>query len=203
MRSASTCLRQTEAAETASQRPTNLHPPCVRAQRRGGAGAGGWPQAPAHALEDDSNPSSSHPDREHPLRSARAYTIEAADHPAQKEMTASKVLTSSIVGAALATGVCNHAATAGTYEVLSCAAAAGVNRAWTATNEDPASLRIEDSCGQVSGGAEDGLSTSDRIPGPPGTPSGREAFWRVIAPAGTRITRLTAQYYLGQFSAGE
>ena len=68
---------------------------------------------------------------------------------------------------------------------------------------DPASLRIEDSCASVSGGAEDGLFASDRIPGPPNTPAGREAGWRVTAPAGTRITRLTLQYYLGQFSAGE
>jgi hypothetical protein len=87
--------------------------------------------------------------------------------------------------------------------VLSCAGAGGLNRSWSATNGDPASLRIDDSCAQVSGGPEDGLSASDRIPGPPGTPFDREAFWRVTAPPGARISRLTAQYYLGQFSAGE
>ena len=43
----------------------------------------------------------------------------------------------------------------------------------------------------------------DRIPGPPNTPAGQEAGWRIVAPTGTRITRLTVQYYLGQTSAGE
>ena len=118
-------------------------------------------------------------------------------------MTTRKVLSSVTIGATLAAGSYAGPAAAGTYEVLSCAAAGGINRSWTASDEDPASLRIEDSCGQVTGGAEDGLSASDRIPGPPGTPLGRQAFWRFAAPSGARISRLTAQFYLGQFSAGE
>src|SRR4051812_20845126 len=108
-----------------------------------------------------------------------------------------------ILAATLAAAVLSERAEAGTYEVLSCGAAGGTNRAWTAMNEDPTSLRIDDSCSQLSGGPEDGLSATDRIPGPPGTAFGRQAFWRVVAPSGGRISRLTAQYYLGQFSAGE
>lgn len=92
---------------------------------------------------------------------------------------------------------------AGTYEVVSCGAAGGVNRAWTPFIGDAASLRTEDSCASVFGGPEDGLLAVDRIPGPPNTLAGREAGWRVAAPNGTRITRLTAHYYLGQTSAGE
>src|SRR4051794_34076383 len=108
-----------------------------------------------------------------------------------------------VLAATLAAAVLSQRAEAGTYDVLSCGAAGGTNRAWTAMNEDPTSLRMEDSCSQLSGGPEDGLSATDRIPGPPGTPFGRQAFWRVVAPSGARISRLTAQYYLGQFSAGE
>src|SRR3954454_10718784 len=108
-----------------------------------------------------------------------------------------------ILAATLAAAVLSERAEAGTYEVLSCGAAGGTNRAWTAMNEDATSLRIDDSCSQLSGGPEDGLSATDRIPGPPGTAFGRQAFWRVAAPSGARISRLTAQYYLGQFSAGE
>ena len=103
--------------------------------------------------------------------------------------------------AAVAAGTAS--ASAGTYDVLSCAAAGGINHAWVPRLDDPPSLRSEDSCSGVIGGAEDGLFAADRIPGPPNTPAGREAGWRITAPAGTRITRLTAQYYLGQFSSGE
>lgn len=94
-------------------------------------------------------------------------------------------------------------AQAGTYEVVSCGAAGGVNRAWTPFIGELASLRAEDSCASIFGGPEDGLLAVDRIPGPPNTPAGGEAGWRVAAPHGTRITRLTAHYYLGQTSAGE
>jgi len=94
-------------------------------------------------------------------------------------------------------------ASAGTYEVTSCGSASGVNRAWIAFNGDATSLRAEDSCSSIFGGPEDGLFATDRIPGPPNTPAMQEAGWRVTAPAGTRLTKLTAQYYLGQTSAGE
>src|SRR4051812_4117585 len=80
------------------------------------------------------------------------------------------------------------AARAGSYEVASCGAAHGVNRAWTPFNGDPPSLRAEDSCASIAGGPEDGLFAADRIPGPPNTPAGQEAGWRLTAPPGTRIT---------------
>lgn len=109
------------------------------------------------------------------------------------------------VAAVVAAGVAlvPAAAHAGTYEVVSCGAGGGVNRAWTPFNGDAPSLRAEDSCAPIFGGPEDGLLAVDRVPGPPNTPAGREAGWRVAAPPGTRITRFTAQYYLGQTSAGE
>jgi hypothetical protein len=92
---------------------------------------------------------------------------------------------------------------AGTYEVLTCGMSSGINRSWVLFNGDPASLRTEDSCASILGGAEDGVFSTDRIPGPPNTPAGQEAGWRMTAPSGTRITHLTIQYYLGQRSAGE
>src|SRR4051812_11930782 len=92
---------------------------------------------------------------------------------------------------------------AGTYDVLTCGMSNGANRSWVPFNGDPASLRAEDSCASILGGADDGLFATDRIPGPPNTPAGQEAGWRITAPNGTRITRLTVQYYLGQRSAGE
>ncbi|WP_157592140.1 hypothetical protein [Solirubrobacter soli] len=92
---------------------------------------------------------------------------------------------------------------AGTYEVLSCGASSGINRSWVPFNGDPTSLRAEDSCASILGGAEDGLFGTDRIPGPPNTPGGQEAGWRIVAPTGTRITQLTLQYYLGQTNANE
>ncbi|HWK25191.1 MAG TPA: hypothetical protein VNS09_01430 [Solirubrobacter sp.] len=105
-----------------------------------------------------------------------------------------------VAGAAIYAPAVAHA---GTYEVVSCGAAGGINRAWTPFIGDAASLRAEDSCSSIVGGAEDGLLAVDRIPGPPNTPAGGEAGWRLAAPPGTRITRLTAHYYLGQRSAGE
>lgn len=92
---------------------------------------------------------------------------------------------------------------AGTYEVLSCAGADGANHSWQTFNDDPTSLVASDSCASVSGGPEDGLFAVDRIPGPPNTPKDDGAGWRVSAPTGTHISRLIAQYYLGQNSAGE
>ena len=95
-------------------------------------------------------------------------------------------------------------ADAGTYEVLSCGAAGGVNHAWQSLqpgHRQPSSNG--DSCASLAGGPTDGLFAVDRIPGPPNSPKGRAAGWRLTAPAGTRITRLTAQFYLGQNSDGE
>jgi hypothetical protein len=94
-------------------------------------------------------------------------------------------------------------ARAGTYEVISCAAAGGANHAWQSFNEDPATLVVGNSCASLAGGPEDGLFAVDRIPGPPHTPKDRAAGWRLKTPSGVRITRLTTQRYLGQRSAGE
>src|SRR5262249_29849783 len=65
------------------------------------------------------------------------------------------------------------------------------------------SLAIGAHCTAVVGGPEDGLFAVDRIPGPPDTPAGRSAGWRVLAPSGTRISRLVTRFYLGQRSSGE
>lgn len=92
---------------------------------------------------------------------------------------------------------------AGTYEVISCAAAGGANHAWQGFNDDSTTLVVGDSCASVSGGPEDGLFAVDRIPGPPNAPKDRAAGWRFTSPTGTRISRVTAQYYLGQNSGGE
>lgn len=105
--------------------------------------------------------------------------------------------------AACVFGVSPGLARAGTYEVLSCGAIAGINRSWAPFNGDPASLRVEDSCATIVGGPDDGLFATDRIPGPPNTPAAQEAGWRITAPTGTRITRLTIQYHLGQTNANE
>ena len=94
-------------------------------------------------------------------------------------------------------------ARAAQYEVLACGASGGINRSWSGFLTDSASLRIEDSCAALSGGPEDGLYAVDRIPGPPNALGGREAGWRLTAPSGTRITRLTFQFHLGQNSSGE
>jgi hypothetical protein len=107
-------------------------------------------------------------------------------------------------GVALATALgCSASASAGEYEVISCAAAGGTNHAWQGFNADPAALDAGDGCSTVLGGPDDGLFAVDRIPGPPNASAGREAGWRVAAPTGTRISRLTAHYYLGQRSSGE
>ncbi|RKQ90818.1 hypothetical protein C8N24_0633 [Solirubrobacter pauli] len=94
-------------------------------------------------------------------------------------------------------------ARAGTYEVVACAAAQGANRAWVPFNTDASGLVTEDGCAAVMGGAADGLSSRDRVPAPPNAVAGTEAGWRFPAPPGTAISRITAQYYLGQFSSGE
>lgn len=94
-------------------------------------------------------------------------------------------------------------ARAGTYEIVACAAGQGVNRAWVPYTTDASGLVTEDSCATVTGGPGDGLSARDRLPAPPNAMAGGEAGWRVSAPPGTTISRITAQYYLGQFSSGE
>src|SRR3954452_21946159 len=102
-----------------------------------------------------------------------------------------------LAGVTCTLGLSGDLARAGTYEVLSCGASGGINRSWVPFNGDPASLRAEDSCASILGGAEAGLVSTHRIPGPPNTPASQEAGWRITARNGSRITHLTTQYYPG------
>ena len=75
-------------------------------------------------------------------------------------------------------------ARAGTYEVLSCGAANGINHAWRSFNDDAGTLVVGSSCAPLSGGPTDGLFAVDRLPGPPNAAKGRGAGWRLTAPPG-------------------
>ena len=103
-------------------------------------------------------------DRDHPLQRPRAASLgRAADQTSGGPMKRSAL----IVVLAVLSLAGSAARAAGTYEVLSCGAASGVNHAWQSFNEDTASLVTGASCVSLSGGAEDGLFAVDRIPGPP------------------------------------
>ena len=94
-------------------------------------------------------------------------------------------------------------ARAGTYDVLSCGAAHGINHAWRSFNDDAGTLAVGSSCAPLQRRAHRRPVRGRPHPRAPERTQGPRRGWRLTAPAGTRITGLTAQFYLGQNSAGE
>lgn len=111
-----------------------------------------------------------------------------------------RALYGAILVAALATGTPPTAASAGTYDVLSCdrAPVGGTDDAWTYVTDNAASFTTERHCPST-GDQFSGLTLFDQLRVPVGqTPAlGQVAEWRLTAPAGTTITRVRAQRDLG------
>ena len=187
--------RERSAPRAAHRDPSEAVP--ARASRsRAGKGA----PRPAHPVQDHSSQDASLERRHHPLQRPWPTALRPVADPAVESAMRRSALIGVLVLAATSVA---PPARAGTYDVVSCGSGGGVNHAWRSFNEDAASLATGTRCSPLSGGAESGLFAVDRIPGPPNAAKGRGTGWRITAPAGTRITGLTAQYYLGQRSDGE
>jgi hypothetical protein len=95
-------------------------------------------------------------------------------------------------------------ASAGTYNVYSCADAPGdVNNAWTAADNDPAHLEQGASCLVPPQPTEQQLETSglfsaDVLNQSSGSPPGSIASWNLRAPAGAVFTHITYHRHLGK-----
>ena len=89
-------------------------------------------------------------------------------------------------------------ASAGTFDVASCADALGVNHAWDRTVSDDLVLLATDSCGAADG--RGGLTVRERMGSGPGAGEGDYAAWSITAPEQALITRVRYSTYLRAFS---
>jgi hypothetical protein len=97
---------------------------------------------------------------------------------------------------------------AGTYQVIACSDDGigpvaphtfNVNNSWTQIPATPPTgLEAFESCPRQGSLQHNGLVAEDRIPGPPDPVPGAEVFWRFGAPAGTTITHLDVDRFLGK-----
>ncbi|MHB1567596.1 MAG: hypothetical protein ACYCXW_01150 [Solirubrobacteraceae bacterium] len=116
-------------------------------------------------------------------------------------------LLASICVLALGSLCANAQASAGIYQVTSCnAAPEAVNNSWTWSTSDtstPSHYAEFVSCPYRSGGVggttdqQGGLSTTDALGLASGAAPGMSAGWTFAAPAGTTITAITYERYLG------
>jgi hypothetical protein len=116
-----------------------------------------------------------------------------------------------ILTAALASVlVAGAPAHAGAYRVISCFGSGSgpgpvgpltfnVNRAWTQIpSTPPTGLEAFASCPPLTDTPNEGIVARDHIPAPPDAAPGAEVFWRFSAPAGTTITHLDLDRFLGK-----
>jgi hypothetical protein len=99
-------------------------------------------------------------------------------------------------------------ANGGTYQVIACSDNGygplgphtfNVNNSWTQVPATPPTgLEALMACPAQSGTAQDGIVAQDHIPGPPDPIPGAEVFWRFAAPAGTTLTSISLNRYLGK-----
>lgn len=114
-----------------------------------------------------------------------------------------------VIAALLAGGVLSSSAraTGGSYQVRACdAAPESVDNSWTWASSDPSNpdhFAEHADCPYLIGGGggnadkEGGLSTTDALGLPSGAPPGTSAGWTFTAPAGTTITAISYERYLG------
>jgi hypothetical protein len=93
---------------------------------------------------------------------------------------------------------------AGTFTVSSCDRSTGnVNQAWLASlNSDPAHLDVAVTCPPLAGGTlrqqqEQGLWAADHLPSTTNSPDGAQAAWVLTAPAGTSVTHVSYDRFVG------
>jgi hypothetical protein len=113
-----------------------------------------------------------------------------------------------LILAALTAPAASVPAQAGTYQVIACSddgiAATGlhtpnVNNSWTQIPATPPTeLEAFVSCPPQGSLQHNGIVAEDHIPGPPNAPPGAEVFWRFSAPAGTTITHVDVDRFLGK-----
>src|SRR4051812_46370025 len=90
------------------------------------------------------------------------------------------------------------AAPAGTYDVVACAAASGINHSWTGVTNEPTYITIASDCPPA--GKYSGLVAMDNLSAPGFAPSGASSAWHFSAPPNTAITALRYSRYLGKDS---
>ena len=113
------------------------------------------------------------------------------------------ILTATIAATLLAGGPAH----AGTYQVIACSDEGfgpvgphtfNVNNSWTQNPATPpAGLEAFVFCPRQGSLQHNGIVAEDQIPGPPDTPAGSDLFWRFRAPAGSTITHLDIDRFLG------
>jgi hypothetical protein len=93
---------------------------------------------------------------------------------------------------------------AGTFTVTSCDRSIGnVNHAWLASlNNDPAHLDVATTCPPLAGGSlqqqqEQGLWVADHLPTTTNSPDRAQAAWVFTAPAGTSVTHVSFDRFVG------
>src|SRR3954468_13161539 len=87
-------------------------------------------------------------------------------------------------------------ASAGTFEVKSCAAADGIDDAWVSETSNPLAYSTGNSCRSSTGSDLDGLVVADRLLGGD-TALGTSAAWRLDAPPGAAIARVSLWRWVG------
>jgi hypothetical protein len=97
---------------------------------------------------------------------------------------------------------------AGTYQVIACSDDGigpvaphtfNVNNSWTQIpSTPPTGLEAFASCPPQGSLQHNGIVAEDHIPGPPNAAPSAEVFWRFSAPAGTTITHLEVERFLGK-----
>jgi hypothetical protein len=94
-------------------------------------------------------------------------------------------------------------ASAGTYQISACNYAEGANNSWSWSTTEPAAYENHANCPYRAGGTggradqEGGLSSTDRLGASADAQPGSSAGWTFTAPAGTAITAITYERYLG------
>ena len=139
--------------------------------------------------------------RDHSLRRQRTRAVDASRRPPDEtsRVDADPCAPARPGVRGLRSALSARLAHAGTYEVLTCGMSSGVNRSWVPFNGDRGQsarrgqLRHDPTAAPRTGCSRRIASLARRI-----RQRASEAGWRITAPTGTRITRLTLQYYLGQ-----
>jgi hypothetical protein len=99
-----------------------------------------------------------------------------------------------------------HAANSASYHVIACSGSGGlepitsnVNNSWTQSPiAPPPGLETFNSCPPEAASRQAGIVAEDHIPGPPNAAANAEVLWRFTAPAGTAITHVDVDRFLGK-----
>jgi hypothetical protein len=139
------------------------------------------------------------------LDNAEAATDSGEDREGQAQpMSRRGVVLAFVLGSLASLSPSSALATTGSYEVSACNyAPEALNNSWTWATTDPSQpshYAEHTNCPYLVGGPtaqEGGLSTTDALERSSGAPPGTSAGWTFTAPAGTTITAIDYERYIG------